>query len=297
MNNEEQEIAATKSRAVCHAPIGACLARIEQEIGSSGVWTRQNDHQEVFFSEYYADNARLLLKLPEIESIVAKEAGTINRFLKERGFSIKLDEFSQDPPRFAAAAVLNLLLKWSNQGTVTTVRNGQFPAFRLSGAQVEFRTTLLSSTPLAIITTHTGDKVHIMATPRLPETASIFSLVKRRAANTSSSNEFGGLVLPMISYDSEQDLCWLKGAQTSDTDGVPWEIEQAVQQIKFRMNEVGARAESAAAVVVAKRGVAPQLPDLVIDDPFLLWITRPGVPDPLFIGHFTEEMWMRPEML
>jgi len=69
-------------------------------------------------------------------------------------------------------------------------------------------------------------------------------------------------------------------------------ITQALQQTKLRMNEEGARAQSAVAIGVL-RGCLPTY-DYVIDWPFLFWITRPGISKPLFVAYVTEDDWKNP---
>ncbi|MDO8598851.1 MAG: hypothetical protein Q7S02_01975, partial [bacterium] len=60
----------------------------------------------------------------------------------------------------------------------------------------------------------------------------------------------------------------------------------------------GARAESAVAIAVTRGGSFEKpKPDLVIDQPFLCWIRRPGCRLPLFVGYFDTDSWKDPGSL
>ncbi len=107
------------------------------------------------------------------------------------------------------------------------------------------------------------------------------------------------VVFPMIEYNEVVDISWIRGMAARVPDGLPWYISQALQQTKFRMNEIGVKVESAVAMGM-RLGYCPgppPKPDLIIDKPFLLWISRPGMSHPLFIGYFVEKDWKRPEKL
>jgi len=72
----------------------------------------------------------------------------------------------------------------------------------------------------------------------------------------------------------------------------------AEQQSSLKMNERGARAEAVVkfeAIMSVRRPPPPR--DFVINEPFLMWVQRPGLSAPLFVAHITHEAWRRPEDL
>jgi hypothetical protein len=73
-------------------------------------------------------------------------------------------------------------------------------------------------------------------------------------------------------------------------------IGQALQQTKFRMNEKGAKVESAVAMSL-NRGMAVEPEPYVIDRPFVLWIERPGMAIPFFAAVLCEDVWREPKEL
>jgi hypothetical protein len=73
-----------------------------------------------------------------------------------------------------------------------------------------------------------------------------------------------------------------------------YRIKQAKQQTKFKMNHIGAKAESAAAFGFAFECCSMPKPDLVIDKPFYAWMTRKGLDVPYFAGYIDTSDWKDP---
>jgi hypothetical protein len=108
-------------------------------------------------------------------------------------------------------------------------------------------------------------------------------------------DDFDGLVFPMVDLEQAVGLGWLVGLATDDDEGLPWEIEAALERNRLRMNEVGARAESAVMLQVAAVAIGPEpKPDHVIDRPFLVWFERDGLSRPLFAAYVVEDEWRNP---
>jgi serine protease inhibitor len=96
----------------------------------------------------------------------------------------------------------------------------------------------------------------------------------------------------MIDMNTEDDLSWLIGMRTVDEQGNPWRISQAKQQTKLRLNEKGARAQSAAAIGCGTLSMPP--PPFIVDRPFVFWVMRAGIDLPLFVSYITPEHWKEP---
>jgi len=60
------------------------------------------------------------------------------------------------------------------------------------------------------------------------------------------------------------------------------------------MNEHGARAEAVTRMEFLASGESSPPPDLVINEPFLVWVERSSLAAPLFVAHVTRENWRRP---
>ena len=282
------------SQSLCLAPIAGCLAECEKVVKSVGSWSWSNDDQERFLVDYYMKAREEIGTLPELESISSPDADKINAFLADRGFQIRLDPFS--PLEIGMASVFKLLLSWTMPGKVTTVREEQFPAVRIHKNR-SFHVSQHVPCPIVSLETQSGDVVRMTVLPNPPKGFELLELIQKIDATLQNERGYDGVIFPMIDYDEMINISWIRGMETEGKGG-PWRISQALQQTKFRMNEVGAKVESAVAMGARFMYCASEpIPDLVIDHPFLLWIKREGLSHPLFIGHFTEIDWKRPERL
>jgi hypothetical protein len=113
------------------------------------------------------------------------------------------------------------------------------------------------------------------------------------------SYKWGGLVFPMVDLDQEVDIeffleMFFAGTGTKTGDKGYYKIKQAKQQTKFKMNHIGAKAESAAAFGFAFECVSMPKPDLVINKPFYAWMTRKGLDVPYFAGYIDTSDWKDP---
>jgi hypothetical protein len=114
-----------------------------------------------------------------------------------------------------------------------------------------------------------------------------------RQSRPASTNEFEGLLFPMVDLAMSTDLSWLVGLGTVDRHGRACEVARAEQQNTLRMNETGFRAKSATSITTTLSSVRRHPPH-VIDRPFLFWIERPTLSRPLFAAWLTEDCWRRP---
>jgi len=119
----------------------------------------------------------------------------------------------------------------------------------------------------------------------------IFLKVAELERVKATSHNYSGASFPMIDLDVKPDISWIKGLRI----GVDYWVDQAIQQTKFRMNEFGARAQSAVGMTLRCKGAGPG--PHVIDRPFLLWIQRDGMQFPLFAAVLCEDSWKEPAKL
>ena len=69
---------------------------------------------------------------------------------------------------------------------------------------------------------------------------------------------YRSVLFPMVDYDEHVDISWLIGMRTFDVSNSEFGISQALQQTKFKMNQLGARVKSAVAFGIRALGaVAP----------------------------------------
>lgn len=287
-------------------PIITALVKAEDILGPNRHWRAVSPVQTNFLKKYFPKRGEIEGALvdtsPEnplkVGSIASYAAEEINSFLASKGFNITLEPFT-DPGEFGTASVMDVLVKWLHPGTSTKLvaADGQtYPAARLKRG-VELGMSSISRTPVAYIDTQHPDCRVGLAVPTKP-ISDAFELVdfveSIRKARLHPDFQHQGLVFPKVSLDQRVNIDWIKGMSTTGDDGLPAIITQALQQTKYRMNEIGARAESAVALGIT-RGMSPA--PLVIDRPFVCWMEKVGVSLPLFAGYINYSDWKDPGSL
>src|SRR3989338_8764552 len=297
-NWKDKERRKEMSKTCVTYPIVAALKKAEEFVKPVKNWRGSSFTCDRFLRDFLGRCCREISRIPEIESIASKSADEINKFLADKGFDIQLNPFSSQ--EFGVASVLDMLVEWAEKGEATSVtrRNTHdaYPAVRIArGSYVDFLETKGHNHAIARLRTKSGDFVHMTILDYLPDNSGSFKLVEiaeELSEGDKSDNLIGGVVFPMVSLNQQVDISWLIGLRTTGANELSAIITQALQQTKLRMNEEGARAQSAVALGVL-RGCLPTY-DYVIDWPFLFWITRPGISKPLFVAYVTEDDWKNP---
>lgn len=297
------------------------LTLAEEVVSSNGTWIAENPTQRRFLESYYDARAALRPLLGhlsaddplKIASIASDEAVEINRFLQEHGFSINLDPFPPPPPpRFGVASVMDVLVEWPDKGEVQPLLaadNNTYPGVKMNRASAFI---VNQHEPVVYLQTKNRDYQVGMIIPDDPidDAFDLIDFVTARKEELGEdirqrisrlTRRYQGVIFPKISLDQEPDISWLEGMWTDGYyKGVsgPSIIEQALQQTKFKMNEIGARAESAMAMRVMTLGApAPEPEPYKIDRPFVCWIERKGISLPLFAAYIQYPDWKDPGSL
>lgn len=97
------------------------------------------------------------------------------------------------------------------------------------------------------------------------------------------------IILPKIKYDKEVDISWMEGMKNSYSDT----ISQALQETRFSMDEKGTHLESAVAMFLCTGSMMIEEQIYTVDEPFMLWIKRPGLKTPLLSAYFDKDVWLR----
>lgn len=276
--------------------IGA-LAAAQIELGPDRKWNAVNSMQKRFIAEFLDPNLGIIGSVPEVSGICSRSADVINKFLADRGYSIRLGQF--DPEEFGVASALDLLVEWMESGVrqnIIPFGGKIYDGFRLKSHCLAFYRKTGHPNPIVEIATQNGDSVFVTM---LDESLSDFALVDKVSELFSGlrvTNEFEGLVIPMITLKQEVNISWMLRMNTVDDKGTPAWISQAKQETRLRMNEFGARVQSAVALGMKRLLAAPvkSKPDHIIDKPFLMWIMRRGLSIPMFVGHLTYDDWKDP---
>lgn len=290
----------SKSKTDVIHPIMAALLGAEQFLGKGRVWQPLNDQQRLFL-ERLATNGGDLSGIPEMKTKASWSADEINAFLREHGFTIKLEQFADG--EFGVASLMKMLVEWlqaGRKGTFTSSFDGKsYPSVFLSNdARPAFRSLTLADGIEATyvrIPTKSGDTVCMLPLgSRNMARVDLAKVVQDIDRGTSACYDFEGVLFPMVDLDETKGLDWLIGMASVNEAGRPYAISQAVQQSRLKMNEKGAKMESAVAIGVRTTSVRMPLPPFVIDEPFLFWAERPGLGLPYFTAYVSQEAWKDP---
>ena len=260
-------------------------------IGQDRRWNPVNEQQRRYL-EIFEIARTEVATIPEIEAKGSFVAEVLNAFLRMHGFSIELEAFA--PDEFGVAAVFEVVLAWLETGKAHTIVRADgktYPGVLLEHDMPAF-TVPGHENPVISLPTKTADSVYLTMIEKPADEFAMLATAKRFMA-TRQQARTTQVLFPMVDLDVKVALEWLKGMWTLPQSGPQLKVTQALRQTKVQMNEEGVRIEEAAAVGIAFAAVF--LPKRhVIDRPFLMWVERPGLSLPLFVGYITEEDWKKP---
>lgn len=280
-------------------PIIAALKKADDQLGKDREWKPKSPLQERFLA-IYNRTAREALGLKEIKAISHEKVEVINKWLAENGFpDLQLDQIDAPPgyTTFAAAAILDLLVEWVEEGTESKVNyEGQdYPAFRLKNG-VGFHRSDENREPIIELATKSGHRVFLTIPDENPGQGFDLLAKAERLMVTMSwdSGKYEGVVVPKVKLLDKPDISWLAGMTTECDNGDPAWLVQAIQETRFRMNEIGARVESAAAVSGLRFAAFDTKEPYVIDRPFMIWFVQEGLHIPIMVGYIMPTEWSDP---
>ncbi len=277
-------------------PIIKALLVAAQFLGINPVeWQAVNKQQQIFLEKHFNEHDKIsLFTDKELCGWASKDYQELNAILKREGFTIELSPF--EAGGFGVVSILDVHFKWLHKGRKTTIlneHNKEFAAVTMKHGFNVF-SAMDYTQPIVCIKTKSDDTVWItMSDHHIP--LQDFELLQwiRTVKNNrlTSTDDYDAVKFPMVDLDQEVNISWLEKMQLQD-----WYIAQALQQNKFKMNEVGAHVKSAVAIAMERSCHDPRDENnIVIDKPFYLWIERPGITDPIFAGYITEQHWKEPQ--
>lgn len=275
-------------------PIISALSKAALFLGAEGTWQPINTQQETFLKGYYVDQAQTKhFSEKELRSWASTSHEELNTILRNEQFTIQFAPFK--PEEFGVVSILDVLVTWLTEGRKTEVTSAvthkTYPAVTLKKAKSYF--SLVGSGYLIEIPTKSGDIVYMAIADKPLKDFELINELTTQFAHVVKHFEDVEVVFPMVDLNQEVDISWLMKLQWFNPKFMipTHEVSQAFQQTKFRMNEKGARAQSAVAIGI--NTTCLQLPHkrVVINKPFYLWIQRPGVDHPIFAAYIAEDDW------
>lgn len=283
-------------------PIVSALWMAIGFVGSNTVDTLipVNETQQQFIDKYVVKQDSLLaFNSWELRSCASTDIPYLNNVLKKEGYAIQLQEKPEGV--FGVVSMLDIKVQWQNEGECTelTGQDGTvYPAVCIDrqDGNVRWDFKVAHNNPIISLKTKTDDIICMTVIDEQGDEASMLDLIERINACQQYKKvmlSYDQFIFPMIAFDQVVKLDWLCGLQVGNADRY---IDQAVQQTKLHMDEKGAHAQSACALFVAECLGAPVPSIFVIDKPFLLWIMRPDVQEPIFAAYLPYDCWKNPNV-
>lgn len=261
-------------------------------------WKPVNDSQAqlIQWMEKYGCD---LDRITGLDALASTDYQALNVFLAKRKFEI---QFSPFPPRdIGVVSVLDKQVRWQdNRGKNYPIRTekGIVPGFRLSVGANVYKLADFVDAHLVELKTASEDTLWIAdglepglsGIQMVRHTLAIMNTASR--GNVTLSYDF--VAVPKVDLDVEPDISWMKDAISVNPAG--YTITQALQQLKLRMNETGARVKAATAMSVM-RGMVRQRHEqaFVINKPFYGWWVQEGVSFPIGVFFADWDSFKEPE--
>ena len=259
-------------------------------------WYGFNEEQKALLAWYNAHRDEIS-KLSDLEALASDSYRALNDFLQAHGFDPQFQPFDG----IGVVSILDMLVEWLSSGTVTSVqrydrsKSVRYPAFYLRAGVTVFDAG--SHEPLIRVRTKSGSCLWLTKAHEPASGMQLAITAQQLLAAHHSPHQVwtAGVKIPMLDLDTRPDLDWMIGTiaqppKTSDT----WQIVQAFQQFKLRINEHGARAKVATGFAM-ERGMAPSSVPYELDSPFIGFFTQQEI-DTVPIAAFwaDTDVWKRP---
>lgn len=234
--------------------------------------------------------------VPTLVGIARPTAQEINDWLAQKGFDLALQPWPADGNTFGMASPNDFTVEWpvvgetkGDDGRPITILGE--PAFRLSQSNgLEFWSASVVKEPIIRMPTENGDVMYLVKHAPLACGWEVTQVILRiRKVMGKYSSGYSGADIPMVELDLRPDISWILGLKCK-VGSDEWRISQAIQQLKFAMNQHGARVIEGTVMSVSR---SPER-FYQLDGPFLIWIERPGVEFPLLTAQVTVDDFRDP---
>lgn len=226
-----------------------------------------------------------------------------NAFLKQEGFDIELEEFRGSNP-LGGVCTMHVGVEWEFEGEKTRIYLYQEDSDEpkvYEAARLESGISYLKSSkhehPIVEISTKGPEKVYMTIADKALNGLSLFDRVVAISGSMSKDKRayWEGVCFPMIDLDVQPDLSPLLGLTLPRTvkgkPAQPYVLEQAIAQVKFKANHLGAQTDAAAAGGI---GIASGPQYVELRKPFFVWKTIPDLNYPVLAAYVAEDSWKDP---
>lgn len=271
--------------------IAALVAPEGSYFESNNVWAAVNSSQQYFIENIYSKRSELNnFGEDELRTWVSSDDKYLNKIVVEEGLNIQFEPFTLS--EFGSLSILDVSVEWQNEGISTSVNceDVEYEAAQLKDGFEVFKSDAYSN-PLIKLDTQSGDVVYMIIADSKPDDTA-FGLFEKIVAlknlfSDSKKIDFDSIVFPCVDLNKQFALDWILGM----TNSSGYFVNQALQQTKFKMDEKGAHVQSAVMLSFDKSMKTPSV--LTIDQPFYVWIERPGCTLPIFTGYIDSSDWQK----
>jgi hypothetical protein len=287
------------SQTVVFAPIVSAFTKaIEAVGGKEDGFQVSNFGQIIFLVDYYSKRSQLDKFRPEERrSWVSQYDQDLNKVLAQEGIGIKLKKMTGF--EMGILSVSDFLPKWKKEVVQDEIYafGKFFPAVKMKAGeyiegeyQIFFNIYIDPNAKKEIICLETkeGDHVYMMMADKEKAEDDYIAKIDYIRCSSWFLADYNELIFPMINYDNFTEIAWLRGMRMQNSIGFTWRVSQALQQVRFKMNQFGVQARGIDAIV-PKSDPIPN--SFVIDQSFYLWIERKGLPFPTIYAYFDTDAW------
>jgi hypothetical protein len=287
------------SSATVIAPIVSALKKATEKIGGNEENLMSEDYlQHYFLEDYYSKKDQMNgFRQEELLSWASQKAEDLNAILLKKGFFVRLEDMTGHELGIITAYDLEVELKKAVQKHLISAYGNIYPAIKMEAKncisgklQADFRIFVEPDRKrlIACLETKKGDQIYMTAAEPLDNIYDYVGEIESFRRLTWFLADYRELVFPMINFCRFSEIFWIEGMKMQNSVGFIWRISQAFQHVRFRMNELGAKTESKPARS-SDDGSARN--KFVIDQPFYLWMERPGLPFPIIYAYFDTDAW------
>lgn len=288
-----------KTKSLCLIPVLSCINSVEDFLEVKNNWEFLSFIQREFIDEFlkFANEIKNIDK-KEVSSIADINIDKVNKWIKDNGFDIQLQDRGND---LHVAAFIKVFIEWLNTGENKKIsyNKNKYEAILIEDGIVFYDDSTQWGFPIISIPTKNKDivKLTILDYKKIKEYTDsehcetdeffLHYLTKKLNNIRKTSYNYKGAIFPKVKFDTVDNLKWIIGLKYGN-----YLIKEAIQQTKFNMDEYGVKVDSAAAMGLYKC-CAPQRKPVIIDKPFLIWINRKGINVPIFCGKIFEDTWIK----
>lgn len=274
------------------------IAEMPGFLGAGRKWNAVNKQQRDFVP-LMVDVMPFVQRLVDekvLKAHISWKAAPVNDWFKKNGFKIELRQ-QANPDTFYVGSIYEQLVRWAFEGRRFPLKAANGQEYRDAVKMemgVSFYEAKNTSEGIARIVTKNPNDFAYMVKLSKPSTEP-FGLLKQAQEfeqQLEPSHSFGGLQFPMVHIDHSVSLDWLVNFWTQRDSGQKASVSEAKQQSILKINEKGALARSGAGVSMTLESMP--MPPLVMDSQFLFWISRVGMPLPMFAACVHPDDWKNP---